>query len=269
MISVVNYVSKDHIMLDEHIEFTINIKNTSNFSLSNVIFYNNLLEEVEIEKRSLKINGNETHIHHWEKSLFLGDLNLNDECKISFRARVRNSSLSTTIKNIAKVKFSYIEDNIKKIGSKDSNAIQLKIANPEITINTEASIDSNNEIVYTTNIINTGKLNIKDIIFTDILPFNLSLVENSVYINDVLVDNPDISYLMLIDINVGENVKVIFRANINEYSHLEMRNIVILYFNYELEDGSLGHASSKPVENRLRSSYSYSVKPIEDHKRMI
>ncbi|MGL4774370.1 MAG: DUF7507 domain-containing protein, partial [Clostridium sp.] len=170
-IDVIKTADKDLVVLGGTITYTVILKNTGTTDALNVIFKDELPNEVEIINGSFSVNGEVVNIVNIRKGINIGDIKVGKEEIIKYTVKIIKSTCNLKIVNSAKVNFIYSlpNGNAGTTTSKDttnsSEVVNIGISNfKQISVNKQLKIQMGNpdieEVADVTGNITISKYNI-------------------------------------------------------------------------------------------------------------
>ncbi len=235
-INVIKTSDTECAVVGETVEYKLVIENDGDFDLFDLVISDLLDEQLEFVEGSVEING----VPYEDESIITGimidELLIGESIEITFDVLIENRTTGIA-ENIANVSGFYIiaENNIKII-EETSNRNLIAIDESSLKITKEANKEFANlgeEITYTVKLINDGTTQLKDIIFKDILP-------EEVTFNGVIKVNGN--ELNGVDLESGVNV-----------GDLEIGEMLIINYTVIVESGSCDGL----IENNAFADYTY------------
>lgn len=217
-IQVNKFIADKDIEIDREFTENINIKNTGNILLQDIVL--NLNENNFLKSCPKVIFVNGTYLDN-EKDLYIKDLEVNETVNIAIRYHIENIKEYESIIPESNIVATYsLSEGKKPVSiSRKSNKLNLNIKNYSLDI----AGKSNNELImmnsiskYMFNIINNGNVGCKNIKLNIKLPNEISYVENSLCVNGKNIGNSNVSSQIEIgelECNQLKNVSFEFKVN--------------------------------------------------------
>ena len=136
-VSVCKSVDKAVAKIGEVLNYSVLIRNNSNIPIDNIVFYEDLLQEVELLPGSVLVNLTPQYLESFENGLPLGSLNPYSSSILSFQVKVTELPNPAIICNVARIEFTYTTVisgvPIISIGETCSNSVLTKVINKKTT----------------------------------------------------------------------------------------------------------------------------------------
>lgn len=221
-----NVADKSYCILGDIINYSLNLTNSGNADISNIILTNTLPEGLTFVEDSLYVNGKIQEGSNILEGIILQNLDKGASISANFNAMVTGVPIVNATKNIATVTYDYEVDPInKRIFTKTSLS---KVC--VVTIN-QAIIDYNNnsgfildtkegyvsegdKITYVVSLKNTGNVEANMVTLVNKIPEGTTYVDNSVFINGVYLNNNNPYIINLGNIFPGASSTIIFKVNV-------------------------------------------------------
>lgn len=106
-LSILKSANKKNVVLKDTVSYTVELTNTGNLNLSNVIFIDDLPEGTELIDGSFKVNGIVINKVDIEKGVNVGNIGINQSTTIEYTVRVLRSTCSLKLENKARATYTY------------------------------------------------------------------------------------------------------------------------------------------------------------------
>nr|ABH03026.1 hypothetical protein [Clostridium taeniosporum] len=211
-------VDKENAVVGDIIKYNISIINQGDILVNNVTIIDTLVSELEFKMGSVVLCDIPLPDESVLSGIDIGCLKPGQIKTLTFKARVICRPSSGYIENSAIAKFNYDAnlDNCLKTMDETSNIVSIKIDVAEVKIikTADKKIASRGDIVsYEVKLINVGTLEARNILFTDKLPPEVCLVDDTFEVNGNPINNigHDID-VYVGSINPGEYIIVTYRV---------------------------------------------------------
>ncbi|MGL4849982.1 MAG: hypothetical protein ACRC28_13860 [Clostridium sp.] len=199
------------------VKYKVTLKNTGNVTANDIEIYDELPECLEFVENSVMVGCMNTD-ENIVSGIKVFSLDPEEEIEVMFTARVLCKPECGTIKNEVKGNYTfYISNNRPEtIEHFTSNVASVIIENPELTItkcsNKEIAKYSD-EIDYFITVENTGSLDLYNVKLIDLLPEELRLVGQTIYVNGRRLNGINLSSgVSLGDIKMREKIEICYRV---------------------------------------------------------
>lgn len=258
MLTLIKTANVLEAIVGDILTYTISINNTSTFLLDTVTAKDLLSPDLDFVEGSVEIDGFPIPEASILTGVEVGTVGVGSIVNVTFKAKIV-SKTGTNVSNQATVVYTYTDptDNLIKIETEKTNVCDVLVEKADLELvkvadKIEASL--NDVIKYRATITNTGTIETTNIILKDILPENVQLIEDSVKVNGVLVNDPDFKK----GINIGKllaggvaivdyNVKVV-SGSCSGY----IVNCAIATFNYVLPNTVTARKESNKAESKVK-----------------
>ena len=239
----------------EIVTYTIIVLNNGAVSLDNICISDILSPSLRFIDESVTIDGN-----YCADSILncvnLKSLDVDESKVIKFKAEVLSSSINP-IENTANVTFDYMVEELgQRKGSLNSNTYKLSVENANIDVVKNANKDFvvlGDTITYTVNVINSGSLDVLNVIFKDEMQYDFELLGNIIKIDSSVVNiTKDIlkTGMNIGSIEKGKTVTIEYSVKVTEYKcSSELTNFASVKFSYILSDNTARKGESKSTPN--------------------
>ncbi|MGV8980185.1 hypothetical protein [Clostridium sp.] len=219
-ISIVKSVNKLYANVLDTLTYTNTITNTGNVTASNVIFTDNLQQEVSFVGGTVRINGVVNPLLDPTVGIPLNNLGPAQVVIVEFDVRIDSLPLPPLVSNTSQVQFSYKIDPNGSIIIKTnfSNTVTTNIVLGQLTATklVDKSIATLGDVLtFTINTINTGNVIASNVMFYDTPSVGATFNTGSVLVNGVpqINFNPTVGF-SIGDIGIGRVVNVVFTATV-------------------------------------------------------
>ncbi len=201
--------------IGEVIPITLEVINSGNVSLNQVILYDQYSPHVLEVPNSLKVDGVQTAGNIIE-GILLGSMNAGTKKTVTFE--VSGVSAQAGIINKANATYDYQIDSTKGEGMADSNTIIYEVATEDkINLLATKTSDKNSYQVgetatFTLGLTNLGSTYIKNTVVSDVLPANYEFIPNSVKVNGTPMAGDITKGVLIGEIHVNNSVTITFEA---------------------------------------------------------
>ncbi|MGL6104790.1 SPOCS domain-containing protein [Romboutsia sp.] len=246
-VTLIKQSNPQYAIVGTTITYTIMATNNGTIPVSNVIVNDLLPSELQFINGSVQINSNPMPLENMLLGVNIGTLGIGASKSISFDAKTLSSG-STTIPNTASSEFNYqlLGASSPSLGMSTSPPYDIYLYNADISVKKSADVKQANiqdVITYTVILKNTGNVIASNVIFKDILPKSIKLIDGSFTINGVVVNNVNLSSGINIGtIAPGGLVTLVYKVTVvGSGCSGEIINSANVSFNYTLPDGTNGN----------------------------
>ncbi len=196
--------NKSEVAVGEVLTYEIVLLNDGDVNLDNILVTDLLAEELEFIQGSVKIDGVEQPDLDILGGIEIGSMLIGEELTITFDAKVVEK-IDEVIENTSRSSYTYIDSETDEelFGENESNLTEVAVyfADLEITKDcNKKSVGLGDTITYTVKLKNKGDLILENVIFKDLLPEAVELVDNEIIVNGTPVLATDLEN----GVNVGE-----------------------------------------------------------------
>ena len=239
--TLIKSANRTEVIVGDIITYKLAFTNDTTFLLNSVVIKDLLNPNLKFVDGSVKINGVSTPFADILAGVNVGPLVDTAISELTFDAEVITGVLvEGTLSNIGTVVYNYIDpaDGELKIGDEVSAQLDVLFETAQLTIakvGTPNIVELGDTITYTVTLLNTGTINLLNIILKDMLSEFVELVPGSVKVNTIIVNDPDFS----IGLNVGEidalatPITVEYQVKVNKPCH-PIVNAAYAQYDYEL-----------------------------------
>lgn len=185
-------------LIGDTITYTLIVLNIGDIPCNNVVITDNLESQLTFNNSSLTINGNASN-ENIENGVNLGTLQPGDEVILTFKATLDSIPSSGSIENIANASYSITNIYGTKSLLVKSNSVVLVVGNPKLQTSKTCSKQSaipGDILNYTINVVNTGNMEVENVVLNDELPPQLIL-------KNITVDGDTVSTNISKGLNIG------------------------------------------------------------------
>lgn len=245
---------KNYAVVGDIITYTITATNSTNIILgdleNNPIVISDILPpELKFIKESIYIDCVNLPNFNISEGISIGILNPAQSKSITFKAEVV-SYKECSIKNSAIATYSYKIDNLPpltKICMSNESLLSIEISRLELCKKSHSNFVVLKDIIeYTVTLSNTGTIDAINVLFLDILPKEVVLIDGSFTVDDVLINSVDLFRGINIgNIAVGDHKVIKYKVKVlNPSSSLQITNVAKAKYIYILSDMSTGSMDS-------------------------
>ena len=261
-VTLIKQSNPQYAIVGTTITYTIIASNYGTIPVSNVVVNDLLPSELEFVNGSVQINSNPMPLENILLGVNIGTLGAGVSKTISFDVKTLSAGL-TTIPNTASSEFNYQLPGASSpnLGMSISAPYEIYLYNADISVVKSANVTTANiqdVITYTVTLKNTGNVVASNVIFKDILPSSIKLIDGSFTINGVAVNNVNLaSGINIGTIQAGGIVTLVYKVTVlGSGCSGVIINSANVSFNYTLVDGTSG---SKQVQAKESSSTTVTV----------
>lgn len=217
-LSMVKSVDKNYATIGDILTYTTVITNSGTILATDIVFKDILPAGVTFVTGSVVVNGTPQPTYDPNTGFNIGTLSILGTRTITFQAEVTSLPSPNTVINQSTATFNYVVIIVIP-GSSSSNTVTTIINVNNLSVVKSANVDaveSGNTLTYTSVITNDGNINATDVIFTDLVPAELTFVSGSVTVDSVSQPtyDPNIGF-NLGTITPGSTVTVTFETTVN------------------------------------------------------
>ncbi|MGL4106580.1 hypothetical protein [Clostridium sp. LP20] len=243
-ITLKKYVKNRDLIIGDRGLFSIVIENSGNINISDVIIRDMLNPELRFVDNSVKIDGITSKNASILSGVKLGEVEVGGRREITFEAEVISEPKEFEISSISLGQYTYkiIGENQVRDGSIKSNEVFIKIQKVHLDICKtvdKVNVSLGEVVTYDIVIKNTGSLDVKNIIFKEIIDQAMCIVDGSYSIENKIINNIDLSSgVMVGNLEVGESKSIKYKAKYIKVDNTrKIANKTILNYDYILLDG--------------------------------
>ena len=192
-IDIVKSVKPEFAQVGDKITYKSVITNTGKVPIENIIFKDPPPSNTIYDNPSFKINNVLYPTLNPSLPIDLSlvvpslvPLNPGESITIEFNVSVNTLPDIPIIDNTSSIEYSYLDGSILKTNNKESNLVDTIIREGKITLEKIADKEValvGDTLTYNINVKNTGNIEVKNVVLTDIVPQNTKFVEGSVIVN--------------------------------------------------------------------------------------
>ncbi len=220
--SINESVDKAYATINDDLYYTAIIENNGNIDAYNTIFLSNIQTETSFIANSVFINGVAYPGYNPNIGFSVGTICAGDSVEVKYKVKVLTRPNPNIVYNQSDLVYNYLPD---PNGSQISNTIYsnrvqtiINVASYTVTktVNKYYAVLGEN-LVYTTQIVNTGTVNLTDIKFVDNIPVFLTFYPGTVYIDGINYPNYNpISGFSIDDLHPGDTTTITFAVTITK-----------------------------------------------------
>ena len=238
-------------VVGDEFEYNILVTNIGNIKLGEnglyeIIIYDELDSNLLFIEGSLKIDNIPMQNISIAGGINIGELNIGHSKVVSFKVKVLSDD-KNIVQNCATSEYKFIlpNENFIRCEKTKSNIVEVCIKRVNLNITKEADVTEvglDDVITYTITMFNDGNLKASNIIFKDILDYNIEFVEGSFRVEDRKINVIDIeSGINIGSLDILESIKISYKTIvISTNCSGKIENKVNAQFNYSFPDGSCG-----------------------------
>ena len=216
---------------NDRVQFEVIVRSTGSRTANDVVLTDTFPDELTLDRDSIRVDGSSRSTSSSNFRLSLGDIDRNDQVRITFNATV-NTSSSDNIRNLARAtasNASSVQDDAHVIvgGSHGNPSIQMsKVVRNDRTGEQGTNVKANREdfLTYTLTVRNNGNSTANNFVISDdlsgILPF-ADLVD----LGGGTLNGQTISYSSM-DIRAGQTVTKTFRVRVKYHLAAEQSYVL-------------------------------------------
>ncbi|MEG1147268.1 MAG: DUF3794 domain-containing protein [Niameybacter sp.] len=258
---LVKSVDKQYAVIGDVVTYTIKVTNQgstvlSNVNLDNVVISDILSSDLSFVSNSVMLNGKVMLNVSILNGINIGTLAVGQTVTLQFQAQVMSDKV-TPIENTVQGQYAYtLPNRPPQSGKTQSNRVSLNVVNVSLVVEKTATPETvaiGDTVTYTVKVTNTGDVTARNILFTDALPKEVTLVPGSFSINGKVVNSVDMTKGIIIpDIAAKSSVTITYQATITTNNCRGiLTNQASVTYTYQLPDGSTG---TKTQEGALAMS---------------
>lgn len=266
----------DYIMVDKGVDkkiaivgdvltYSITVVNQSNLTINEIVVIDALAPELEFIPGSMMLGTQMLPDDNVLTGVCIGSLAPNGMKVITFKAEVLSRPATGEIDNKAMIKFKciQIDDGSMSVMDAESSTVSVKIESAQIKViktTNVALVSRGDRVTYTVKLLNTGTLEARNILFTDIIEAKNQFVKNTFRVNGALrnasVQNmPDGGQQIeayVGSILPGEEIVITYEVEILQINCSGyVVNQAYAIFNYNLPGGTCGEMKSELDEESI------------------
>lgn len=239
------------------IKYSIAIKNAGNEIANDVKLLDEISKYAYIDEETVTINGCHYSNQNNKKVVFIGSIKPGETTIVSFDVYIEENHIPEVVKNKAIV--TYCDNNGNQITSKSNEVITPVIKlDVCLTKTVDKSVAMVGELLsYYILIRNNSNIDITDVILTDILKGNATIIPASVMIGSKVMYLSNISNVDIGTINAKSSLVITFQVKIESMCHATIiSNIANVDYSYTVVDSgipivSIGEATSNKVITKI------------------
>ena len=240
-LSVTKETNKTYATIDDIVSYSVLVVNTGNTIANYVNFRDIIKTGLTFVKDSLTINGVSKIGFDPYQSFTLGNMLPGDSAIVKFDTKVTTIPSPSLITNIANIVFSYnINPNDDAIVKQtDSNPVttQINLGKLNVTKSVDKAYATIGDVLtYTIEVSNTGNIDATNVIFTDGIQLEASLVPDSVTIDGKSKPgyDPQVGFSLGTIATLGKST-ITFKVTVNSLpSEYTIFNIATATFSYKI-----------------------------------
>ncbi|MGL4990548.1 MAG: hypothetical protein ACRC57_05165 [Sarcina sp.] len=216
---IVKLANLSEVIVGDIITYELQFTNDTGFLLNSVVIKDLLNPDLNFIEGSVKFGALSLPTANILKGVDLGTVGLNSVVNLFFQVKVINKS-GVTLDNQSTVVYKYIDpiDKLEKINDDKSNVLKILVDTAELKIKKVSSVQEvklNDIIDYKITLRNEGTIDLLNIVLKDLISSATQLVENSVYVNGILVNTENIEIgLNVGSVSVGNEIVVDYKVKV-------------------------------------------------------
>ncbi|MGL5066339.1 MAG: hypothetical protein ACRC6T_00730 [Sarcina sp.] len=246
-LSITKTINKAYVVVGEIINMKIIVANIGDTCLKDIVITDILPPDLEFIENSVYINNKEQSKASIISGIEIDSMVVGEqiEIKCQFKA-IKKPEVNSFVKMKAFAIYSYVMDNGNYYNKNiESNECKIHINKVEIEMQKKSSknfVRLNDEITYEITIINTGDIDILNVLFIDELFEGLELINRSFSIDGAVINNVDVEKGIIIgSINVASVRNISYKVKVkNTNFKLDVDTKTYLKYSYTLIDGTGG-----------------------------
>lgn len=250
-------VDKAYAAINDILTYTVTATNNGTTDLTNISFLDLVPNGTSFVTGSVVIDGVSKPSYDPSVGFSLSNMITGTFIVVSFKVKVINVPTPPVVNNFATINYSYKIDpsGTTYTGNKTSNTVTTNISKATAT-NTK-SVDKlyatiNDELTYTSVIVNTGNVDLTNTNFIDIIQSNTSFVSGSVIVNGVSKPdyNPNSGFTLDTILPSG-SVTVIFKVKVDSLpDDWKVLNTSNVSYEYKLDPNG-SHITENTTSNTV------------------
>lgn len=228
--SFIYTVDKQEAFINDIVNHTITIKNTSYTTTKNLYLKGSLIKQLSFVENSLIVNDIYRVNESITDDIALGELDPSEELTITYQTKVLDLFDSVNLD----VFLSY--DTPKRTLSQRSNSVFFKVMSPVFKReNFTKKTDKDNYVIgeiveFTIELLNEGNIPAEDVLLRDVLNSSLSFIPNSVFVDNFKVEtNITENGALIKTIEPYQKVTIKYKARAMDVSRSEKECAYITY----------------------------------------
>lgn len=211
-------VDKAYATIGDILNYTITLNNNGNILLSDIVVTDIIAAGATFVTGSVIVDGTPQPTYNPNSGFNVGSLLILGSRTITFQAEVTTLPNPNTIANQATSTFNYLV-LVPISGSSASNTVTTTININELEIVKSANVtavEAGDTLTYTSVITNNGNIDAVDIIFTDIIPAEVTFVTGSVTVDgdSEPTFNPNTGF-NIGTLAAGDSITVVFDTTVD------------------------------------------------------
>ncbi|MGL5820998.1 MAG: hypothetical protein ACRCYE_05105 [Sarcina sp.] len=246
---IVKSADKNIVTEKDIITYSIEVTNSGNYKVDNVIISDILANGVEFVNGSVIVNGVSKPSEDPNLGINVGTIDANETITVTFRVKVLDNAPSELI-NTATVNYNYTVDPIDPPIEKEtiSNEVVIDVVIPNVTLEKSSNLDVvtiGDIITYKLIAKNIGEIDVYDVIIKDLLEEDIDFVEGSVAIDGF----PDINADIISGVNIGalaigKSKIITFKAKVIKKTNDFIDNVSTAVYKYKVEGSIIERVKS-------------------------
>lgn len=250
-ITLEKIADKEVALVGDTLTYTINVKNTGNIEVENVILTDIVPKDTKFVEGSVIVNGSPDSNLNPEKGINLGTIQAPLTNVVSFKVTIESLPLSGQIINNALASYEVFvnPDGPPVIENTTSNDVITKVELLSVSISKSCNpncVSIGEEVNYVFNIVNNGTVDALNVKLFDEIPAETSFVEGSFIGAQGIVTAKDlIEGVDIGDVDAGKGKEISFKVKIDKViCGSNIVNKASITYEYTLDDGKTYKTSS-------------------------
>lgn len=246
-------------LVGDTVTYTLIVLNIGNMTCNNIVLTDILEPQLTFNQNSLTING-KSSIQNIENGVNLGTLQPGDEIIVTFKVVLNSIPTSGSIENIANISYSTTSTYGIKNFTVASNSVVLITGKPQLQISkisSEQSVVIGDIFEYIINVVNTGNMEVKNVVLNDKLPPQLMI--SKITVDGNIVNSNIIQGLNIGNFDVGQSKSIVITVKVNGINLENFQNIATV-------EGIVQPNLSEPATNVSCSCKSNNLLNVENIK---
>ncbi|MEG0013667.1 MAG: DUF3794 domain-containing protein [Cellulosilyticaceae bacterium] len=262
LINIKKKANKDFVMTGDQLDYTVTLTNNGDLNTQNVIFRDNLPDEVMLVQGTFKINGQQINQVEIEKGINVGNIARAATTTVEYTVKLVDTECKGWMNNQAYVKFNYIFPN-NEIGEAESQKGEVgsfavtrieQLVVEKLPYETEASVGD--IIEYTLQAINLGQNTLEDVILLDRLHEQLQFLQGSIKVDEQpMPEGNIITGIHIGEINVDQVKTVTFKVKVLSGNAKTIFNTAEGMYKYKVKDEKEQKTCTESMPAKVNVSY--------------
>lgn len=251
-IQIFKEANRNFMLPEEELTYTVTLTNDGTLEAQNVIFRDDLPEQVILVQGSFKLNGVVVNQVEINKGINVGNLAIGGVITIKYTVKLVDADCKGWMNNQVYIKYNYVLPNeiigeVVTTADEIGSSVQTRIAQLVIGKTPEAVAASVGDIIeYTLNVTNLGEEVLNNVVISDRLDSDLEFVPGSVTIESQPVTNANIvTGITLASISPNGTQEIKFKVKVLSNQHTPIFNIAEGIYLHTKADGKIEKTCSE------------------------